>query len=148
MLSLICAVLISSILIKLAKSTVNVELIKLLCGLFLLLCFLSPLCKINFDTITEWSVSYTEDARISVEEGKNLASEMMLQCITEELETYILDTAEEMGLALAVEISLDQQGIPIAVSLHGSAEANQKETIAHILEADLGIPKENQTWTG
>ena len=148
MLSLICAALMCSILIKLAKSTINVELIRMLCGLFLLLCFLSPFYQTDFATITEGAFSYTEDAHIAVEEGKNLASEMMLQGITEELKTYILGKAEEMDLALSVEISLDQHGIPIAVILHGSAEPYQKENIAHILQSDLGIPKENQTWTG
>lgn len=148
MLSLIGAALMCSILIKLAKSTINVELIKLLCGIFLLLCFLSPFYQIDFATITEGAFSYTEDACIAVEEGKNLASEMMLQGITAELKTYILGKAEEMDLALSVEISLDQYGIPIAVILHGSAEPYQKESIAHILQSDLGIPKENQTWIG
>ena len=148
MLSLVCTALMCSILIRIAKNTINVELIKLLCGLFLLLCLLSPFYQTDFATITEGAFSYTEDAHIAVEEGKTLASDMMLQGITEELKAYILSKAEEMDLALSVEISLDPRGIPIAVILHGSAKPHQKEHIAHILQSDLGIPKENQTWTG
>ena len=147
-LCIIAASLLCSIVTKTVKSTKNSELLSLLCSLFLLFCLISPLYDADISSLAGYSDFYAEDANCAVEEGKNIASEMKHQRIMHELETYILSKAEGMDLAISVDITLNSYGIPEEAIMQGRADPYQKEAISQILEYDLGIPKESQTWTG
>jgi len=148
LLCLIGAALLCSIVTSTVNCTKNKDLIKLLCGLFLLLCLMKPFHRIDFSEIMKWSDAYAEEANNAVEAGKEITSERMLRCIKEELETYILDKAEDMKLDVSVDVTIDHDGIPRDIILYGTPDHYQKEKMTFILESDLGIPKENQIWTG
>lgn len=148
MLCIIGAAMLCSIAKTIVSTTKYGELIQLLCSLFLLFCLISPLHQMDFSFFAVDAASYSEAARSAVEEGKNIASEMTLRRIAQELETYILSKAEGMDLAISVDIAIGKDGIPEEILIQGTADPYQRETITQILEKDLGIPKENQTWTG
>lgn len=71
--------------------------------------------------------------------------------IEDELRTYILNKAEELGIGVAeIELELHWQTegywLPRAVTLHGSASEREAAALTRVLSAELGIRAEGLRW--
>ena len=72
----------------------------------------------------------------------------MADIIKAETEAYILDKASQLNVELSVEVTIDEENIPTAVTLSGEVSPYARRQLQEIIESDLGIAKENQRWTG
>ena len=141
--ALICAVATRLV----SKGTVG-SVVKLMAGILMALSIVSPLLRIRLDELTDMM----DDIQISAEEiaaeGENSARRDMEELILAQLQSYILDKAESMGVELTVEIELESQGLPIpcAVTLRGSVSPYAKSVLSDYIAENLGIEAEAQTW--
>ncbi len=122
---------------------------KMLTGMFLALTVLTPLTNLRLSDALDLLPQISADAREAVAEGEASTKNALRQGITAQVEAYILDKAERLGLSLAVEVELSKDAIPvpIRVRLRGNASPYAKQKLQAILRDDLGIEKENQIWT-
>ena len=72
----------------------------------------------------------------------------MQDIIKSTCEAYILNKATELGADIHVSVSVNSQHIPFAARIMGEVTSDVRKQLEQILETDLGITKENQSWTG
>lgn len=124
--------------------------LKLITGLFLTLTIFRPIFQINDLDFSDMIVSYTREADDSISFGEQAAQNAAGQIITEHVRAYILDKAQSLGLEISVEVFLEDEApfLPDRISIVGSVSPQDKRRLETYISETLGIPKENQQWTG
>lgn len=124
--------------------------LEMLCNLFLCLVILSPLPKIDLDSLVGTFLQNSQLDGQSISTMGNVSSANAMEAIIKEkTQAYILSKAAEYDAVLEVTVLLDDGEIPVpnSVILRGSISPYAKQQLIRILEQDLNIPKENQQWT-
>lgn len=145
-LSLITAALIGGILTGLLPGSSCGKALKLLCGIFLMAAVLRPLGSLTLPDLDTWLESWDREAEAAARVGEDYLQAQKRQVISQRLEAYILDKAEQLGAQLTAKVTLDGQDCPEAVTLEGTWSQTQQEQLRQLLETELGIPKERQQW--
>lgn len=143
--ALLCGILNSMMLKGPAK-----QILKLVSGLFLAFCVISPVSNIHLPDLAAISQEVQEDAQSAVLSGEEITDEAMTESITRQLEAYILDKAQSMGLHPQVEVILSDDGSyrPKAVILWGDASIVKRTKLIQEVTEDLGLTKGDVQWTG
>ena len=73
--------------------------------------------------------------------------------IEREYAAYILDTARQQRIPLQsaevlAEWSVEGLWVPYSVKLYGTAGKEERQLLGERIQADLGIPRTRQEWTG
>ena len=147
-LSVVTAALVCGIATELFPNGRGKQVIKLLGGLFLAYAVLSPVSRGDFSEILDFPYSYEEEAAAAAGVGENLARESMADIIKAETEAYILDKAADLRAEVTVEVTVNEENVPSKVTITGEASPYARRQLQDAIESDLGIPKENQQWTG
>lgn len=147
--SIIAATIICSIVTGLVgnKSTVG-SITKLLTGLFLIITVISPLTKLNINSVTKFFSDFSTDASEIVTQSEDAVQSEMTAIIKSQTEAYILDKASIMGLDIDIQVTMSESlpSVPETVVIKGSIAPYSKQQLEQILCNDLGIAKENQHW--
>lgn len=122
---------------------------KMLCGLFLLFTFLSPLSRL------QWQMPFDslEDIRLEGQQiafsGAEKTKAELRNGITQRINAYILDKAASFDADLTVSVILSdaQIPVPVKVTISGAVSPYGKAQLQAVIERDLGIAKEDQIWT-
>ena len=149
LLSVTGAALLCSIVISLSPPKGSQSgLIKLICGLFLCFTVLSPLLDIQISDLPDYAHDFLEDGQSAAREGADEASEALRRIITDETESYIMDKAAQYSAEVTPRVTLSDTDppVPIRCTLSGNVSPYVRQQLKKILETDLGIPEENQTW--
>ena len=143
--ALLCGILNSMML----KGPVK-QILKLVSGLFLAFCVISPVSNIHLPDLAAISQEVQEDAQSAVLSGEKITDEALTESITRQLETYILDKAQSMGLHPQVEVILSDDGsyLPKVATLWGDASVVKRTKLIQEIAEDLGLAKEDVQWTG
>ena len=147
-LSLIAAALIAGILQSFVKEGSCARVLRLLCGLFLMVTALKPLKELQIPALEDWTASWNAEAGAAVREGEERYASEYSAVIIKQLEAYILDKAAQLGLSVQVQLTLTADNLPESALLTGQATQQQKQAMEAVIESDLGIPKEKQQWNG
>ena len=142
--AIICALI--STFLKTKGSIFSV--IKLLTGLFMALCAVSPFLNIKDLDFYGFMDSIHFDAQEAVCIGENMVMESTGKIIKDQVAAYILDKAATMELDIEVEVTLDSSNPPqpCAVTLKGAVSPYAKEILSQYINNTLGIAKEDQFW--
>ena len=146
--TLTAAAMICGILLSLFSDGSVRSQLQLICGVFLTVTALAPMTRISLPDLTDFSQSYLWEGKSLAVAGENSAREELLGRIKQSTETYILDKAASMGAAIRPEVELDAEGNPVSVCLQGDCSAIQRQQLRAAITNDLGIPEEDQKWTG
>ena len=97
-------------------------------GLLLLIATVQPLVGLDYDSLAQ----------------------SMTQLRLGQTQSYILDKAQELGMTCQVTVTCERrdEGIPFprAVTVSGSFTQEQADRLSQIIEADLAIPADAQTY--
>lgn len=148
-LGLIAAALVTAIVSSiLSKKGVYAAVVKLVCGVFMMLAVVSPWSKIRLENIIGTAEGFSDAGMIMADRAKQEARESMASVIKQRTEAYILDKAGSMGVQLSVEVRLDDSDIPVpvGVSISGSISPYNQNRLKEIISKDLGIKAEEQIW--
>ena len=146
--SVVSVAIICSILTRIASQDTAQNLMRLISGLMLTFVVMRPISRIELPPLKDISFSKIPTANVAVEEGKELAKESMNDIIKRTCETYILNKATALGADIRVSVSVNSQHIPFAARIMGDVTSDIRKQLELTLETDLGITKENQSWTG
>ena len=144
------AALISGIVLGIVKDSAHKELLKMICGIALLLCVIRPVANIPVSGISRFALPYREEASAAASEGEEYARAQLCEIIKAETEAYILDKAYELDAVICVEVilSTDEIPLPVAIRISGEVSPYAKQKLQQIIAQELNIAKENQIWTG
>ncbi len=132
----------------LSKGTAR-ELIQMTCGLVLVLAAIGPLRSGSWD-LWEAEIALSQDGGGMTAQGEAQARDAMADIIKRETQAYILDKAAQLGAEVSVELVLSESTppLPAAVCISGAVSSSAREQLETIICTELGIAKENLTWTG
>ena len=119
------------------------QMTETLCGLVLTLALLSPLLELDLSAYALNLARYREAGAALTEEASEISRRLDRRVIEEELRAYILDKAAALTDA-RVELAWSTEGlwVPVAAELWGPYDP----TVEAVIESELGIPAEKQTW--
>ena len=123
-------------------------MVRLICGLFLSFVAINPLVDLDFSGLEGYLESFSLEAAMVSDAGKNMAQDAQGDIIKTSVESYIMDKAETLGASITAEVMLDQDNLPLSVELAGNLSPYAKAEITGIITDDLGITKEHQIWIG
>lgn len=123
-------------------------IIHLIAGIFLLTVVISPLIKIRINRMLDYISCIETDASSIVSSAQNSTLDEIDKVIIQKAEAYILDKANNLGVNIAVEISLKSDGssIPERIKIIGPVSPQVKKQLSALITNDLGISGEMQTW--
>ena len=119
------------------------------CGILTALVTLSPLVELDYDDIAKQLAQLrleSEAARTGVEVQNR---ELQARIISEQAAAYIWDKADEMGVALEVEVETRDLGsgpYPWRVTLTGTCGGEKRAALTRYIEENLAIPEARQVW--
>lgn len=146
--SVTAAAILCSIVTAICSEKRIAPLLKLITGIFLTFVAIQPLADIELTALPTFAETFAEEAEGAAEVGKDMANENIHAIIKSRVEAYILDKAAALGVDIAVDVTINEEGIPVKAKLNGSVSPSAKSRLQSILEKDLGIPKEDQQWSG
>ena len=147
--SLTAAALLSALVLALVPEGSVRRTVQLGCGLLLALKALSPLLKLDYDAIAKQIAEIrldTETVRTGVEVQNR---ELQARIISEQAAAYIWDKADEMGVALEVEVETRDLGsgpYPWRATLTGTCGGEKRTALTRYIEENLAIPEARQVW--
>lgn len=126
------------------------SLLKLVSGIFLAFVVISPVRNMEMTNLRLYMDTFSHQGEVIAASGENISRETMAEIIRDQTEAYILDKAQTLAASLSVEVTLSDTAIPApqSVRLQGAVSPYARNVLERILEDDLGIAKENQTWIG
>ncbi len=147
-LTVIAAAIICSVISPLtSKKTTVHTVLKLVCGIFLVITIIKPFqpySKFDFSDIYN-ALEVTADEY--VQDGVLYASAQKETFIIENVQSYILDRAKELDVNIDVTVELDPDTtMPNIVYLSGNVSPLKKSRLQQIITDALGIPEEQQIW--
>ncbi|MBE6967815.1 MAG: hypothetical protein E7444_05200 [Ruminococcaceae bacterium] len=127
------------------------RVVRLLCGVVLIIALLGPLGQFDFETYSMSMASYRDMAAQAVARLEETNDRLARTIIEEECAAYVLDKARFVGL-VPEEVSVTAKWgdalcwYPYEMEITVSADAGEKQLLAGAIEAELGIPEERQHW--
>ena len=117
----------------------------------LILLALGGLGQIDLDYYAREKSRLREEQAVIQAGGEAMNERLSRLVIAQELETYILDKAEELGVpVIGAELSLawSPEGfwVPRSATIHVKGRSESEHELSRILEAELGIPLAEQEW--
>ena len=130
------------------KKCAHAPLIRLICGVFMILCVVSPLLDIRIGPLSDLTGQIQQEAEAVTQDGKNMAQDYYRSVITQRTQAYILDKAISLGADIEAEIELkeDETSVPKSVTIRGRISPYAKGLLSKWMENELGIATEEQTW--
>lgn len=143
--AIICAVATSIV----GKKGALAPVVKLLAGLFIIYTALAPWAKLRLDGLLFYFNDLKLEGSVSASNGSDSAVQAAAAIIKNQTEAYILDKASSLGANIAVNVIM--QGTtpptPCYVEIKGTLSPYHKQRLEQIIINELGIPKENLSWT-
>lgn len=121
---------------------------KIMTGLYLAVTVIQPVAELSLENWEDYWDKLSVDASYAVQTGTQLAQDELRSRIKASVEAYILDKAaiQAQELRIIVTLSENDPPVPCSVIVEGALSPAQKQSLTHVLENDLGIPKEAQQW--
>lgn len=119
-------------------------------GLVLLIAVVKPLMGVDFGTLAQ-ATANVQEAMASCGDLEKTDLDLMKSIIGQRTGAYILDKAEGLGAALEnvtvlCEVGEEDVPYPAAVTVTGELTEGQRQALSRVIEADLAIPRERQTY--
>lgn len=146
--SLIVTALLSGILIALFPDGTTPKILRMVCGIMLCLCVLNPLTQFTVPQYDDIFSDYLEEGTQAAEQGAKIAQYERDELIKYGLETYVLEKASVLGADITANVQLDMDGNPIHITVNGTASNTIQKELKQMISNDLGIPEEDQQWSG
>ena len=146
LLSVLGCALVCGIFSQMVADTSRKKGIHMICGIVTAISICYPLTKVDLEKYVRFPDADWLQAEDYISSGVNAASLEQEKRIKDSCQTYILDKARGLDTEIKIEITLNEEGLPYRAEIQGEAEAKVQKELQRILETDLGISKENQTW--
>ncbi len=124
------------------------QVTRLACGLMCALAVAAPLAELDIGSVAVGMAAYEARARQVVSQAEEEAKMLDRTYIEERCQAYISGKAAQAGKAVgAVRVTArwDEEAL-IWVPWSASVEAPYDEALATVIEGELGIPIQRQSW--
>lgn len=144
----VAAALLCGIIVSMTKHSSGGSIVRMLCGVFMTIVLIQPLAGTNVSFLESILPDITGDAEAIASEGAAAAEDIRREYIKQRVQAYILSRAKTMEADIQANVSLDEDCIPVSVSIAGRISPLSRSRLTQIIASELGIPKERQEWIG
>ncbi len=146
LISLCAAAIVCGIIIKLSpEKWSGAVLIKLLCGVFMLITLLSPVISLPVYEFQAYFDQLSTDAASIAAQGKEYAQKETDSIMQQHVNAYIQEKAQSLGMDLNVNVTV-KDGILCSISIFGAASPYKRLQLSEYIRDHLGIALEDQQW--
>lgn len=129
------------------------KLLKLVGGLVLMLCVVRPVLKLDTGDLGEILTRYRVESSTREMDVGEENMRLIKAIIEEETGAYILDKARSLGIRCEVRVTAqaregEELPVPCQVWILGTLDEKEREALTRLIEAELAIPAEQQTYEG
>lgn len=142
------AAMVCGVLTRITRDSGCASGVRLLCGVFLTIVLVQPLCNLSFEQPLQWAEDLNALGAEIAAEGSREAEAQKEAIIKARLESYIINKAAEANADVTADVSLGAEGLPQTVTVTGSLSPAAKGKLKQILTKELGIPEVRQRWNG
>ena len=151
-LCIIGTALICSAVTALTPEGTSKKAVRTVCGFASVIAVLAIAVDFNYADYSSYLSLYRVEADETISDALQKSSQKTRFIIEEECEAYILDKADELGLnvdEVSVTARWSEDGIwyPAGAVLTVSGDDREVEELAALIEAQLGIAKDEQAWS-
>lgn len=131
---------------QLAPQGKEQAMVRLAGGLLLTLAILRPLAGMDWEGPALAAGSFQTQTREQAEIYRKNQIQALSAIIEERTEAYILDKAEQLGLACSVEVTAEagESGVPLPCRVTICGPYSRE--LAVCVEEEVGVPAENMIW--
>lgn len=140
--AILCAILKQVV----GKGKLSSGTIKMLSGLFVAICIIAPWKQFSLQDLQIYNPLDTETAELFVEDGKHRTQNQIDAIITQKVEAYILEKANQLRVQVEVSVELSDEGIPSRSIITGELTKGEREELSAFLASQIGIQREMQIW--
>lgn len=144
----VAAALLCGIIVSMTKHSSGGSIVRMLCGVFMTIVLIRPLAGTNVSFLESILPDITGDAEAVASEGAAAAEDIRREYIKQRVQAYILSRAKTMEADIQANVSLDEDCVPVSVSIAGRISPLSRSRLTQIIASELGIPKERQEWIG
>lgn len=145
---IVAAALLGGIIIRLTRRSASGKTIRMLIGVFMTIVLIQPLSGTSVSLWESIVPDITADAQAVSAEGVAVAEDIRREYIKRRVQAYILSRAKTMEADIQANVSLDEDCIPVSVSIAGRVSPLSRSRLSQMIASELGIPKERQEWIG
>lgn len=145
---IVAAALLGGIIIRLTRHSASGKTIRMLIGVFMTILLIQPIAGTNVSVWESILPDITGDAEAVASEGAAAAEDIRREYIKQRVQAYILSRAKTMEADIQANVSLDEDCIPVSVSIAGRVSPLSRSRLSQMIASELGIPKERQEWIG
>ena len=120
-------------------------IIKLLCGIFMLITFLSPVISIPIYDFWSYYEQLSQEAELISSEGEAASKKETDRVMQQQIQAYIQEKAIMLGAEVDINVSV-KDGIPYAVTVSGAVSPYTKQSLSAYMKDQFGISTEEQLW--
>lgn len=147
LISVCCAAILCGILKQIVGSSkMSSGMIRVLSGLFIAICIVSPWKNFRVNDLTQYNPLITEQGDLYAMTGYEITQKKIDKFIIQNTEAYILEKANQLQTQVEVSVSLSEDSIPVSVQITGQLSQEAKEELSAFLLNNIGIQKEMQIW--
>ena len=147
--SIVAAIVSCSVLTGLVSDSKGATgLVRILCGVFIAITVVKPLLGIDLEDLSTYWNGIHIDGDAIAQEGRSAAITESSVSIKQELESYILEKADDLDTAVDVDINLTDEfpPMPESIEITGSVSPYNKRVLSEYIYNEIGIPEDKQIW--
>ena len=123
------------------------------CTVVLIMTVLLPLSKLDLTAYSVELAKYREMGEELTDRGNEVRDSMSRTVIQQECEAYIMDKAVTLGIEIEevkVTAFWSSEGVWVSQSVKIRSDCGEadRKRLSDVIFAELGIPAENQEWSG
>lgn len=146
-LSLTAGAMIAVLVGNMLKDGLIKQILRILCGLLLLIVMLRPIKGFRPESIQGALQELTGQEEYR-QEYEALYQQRLREHISSTAEAFIAQKGEELGVFLTVRVELTDETYPVPykAEIRGAVDLQKLEEMKAYIADNIGIPKENQRW--
>ncbi len=151
-LSLICTAFLCSLALILVPKSRAKAAVSVVCAVTMITAIILPITQIDFTAYSQSLAQYRSRAEKYANNGEEDRENLNRLYIEEQCQAYILDKAENAcvdisSVYVSTEWSNDGYWYPVSAQIESNCSDAEKSRLEKLIEADLGISKDNQKWS-
>ncbi len=143
------AILCGLVQLFLSENTGITGTLKIIMGVIIAVTVISPILNLDDISVDGILDEISLDSAYAVADGEQFSYDYISTQLKEEAESYIHSKANTLGVQIVANVSVSE-GMPPTVqyaTIRGTVTPHAKKQLSAYMEEQLGIAKEDQTWT-
>ena len=148
LLAVVSVSMIAAIASTMVKASLISKVLRLACGILVLLVVISPFSRFDLTEISYELQSYFSADTSKITDASRNAEVLFQHQVQKSTQVHIEQIASKMGISVTAKVTVQEGQVPIPteVELIGQCRLDQREALSDYIAKNIGIPYDKQSW--